>query len=169
MKENVFDSTSSGKARSFPTNSDLDGQRLIDHFTALVGAYSIPGLDVRATLERGRKDLEALAEANSQVLHSIHVAMAGEGELLSRTVEQTIQVVRNVSTSESLTDLREKQVDLLIEAFGAALATMREMAESIAAANKEAFNMLNRRLSERVNDMQDIPDRAEHSSDEGYR
>nr|MBS0021265.1 phasin family protein [Gammaproteobacteria bacterium] len=166
MKDNVFESSLGEKTGFFAADSGLDGQRLIDHLTALVGAYTIPGLDIRATLERNRKDLEALAEANSQVFHGIHIAMAGEGELLSRTVEQTIQAVRNVSTSASLSDIRQRQIELLIEVLGAALATMREMAESIAVANREAFETINRRLSERASDMHDRLDRAAHLPEE---
>lgn len=163
MINNLPKDVSGGKGPGCANESELDGHRLIDRLTALIGAYSIPGMDIRAMLERSRKDVEALAAANKQVLQGVYLAMAGEGELLSRSVEQTIQVIRNVSAAESLTDIREKQVALLIEALETTLATMQEVAGSIAAANTEAFATLQKRLSEKVSDIQTSRNFAEHS------
>lgn len=134
---------------AFASENELDGRHLIDLLTALIGAYTIPGMDVRTTLERSRRDIDALAVANRQVLHGVQRVVAGEAELLRRSVTQAIAAIENLSAAESTIDLRERQAALMVEVLEATLATMQEVAGAIASAHAEALETLRRRLSER--------------------
>jgi phasin family protein len=106
--------------------------------------------------------VQALAAANRQVLYGVYAGLAQEGELLGRTIQQTLQCIENLSTSGSVNDLKESQINVLVEGIEAAFATMQEVAESIAAANKEALDILQQRLSERVHEIERI---IEHTAE----
>lgn len=156
MNDRISKSILSTESPILTASVEQECQQLIDRLTALIGAYSIPGLDIRVALEHSRKDVQALAAANRQVLYGVYAGLAQEGELLGRTIQEMLQFIQNLSKSGSVNGLKESQMSVLIEGIEAVLVTMQEVAKSIAAANTEALDILQQRLSERVDEIERI-------------
>jgi phasin family protein len=112
-------------------------------FTKLMSQFRLPGVDFAALVERERKNIEALAEANK-------IAFEGWQSLVRRQSEILQETMRKAVANAGQEDAIKRRADLAKEGFENALANMRELAEMAAKSQKEAFEVIRKRIEENV-------------------
>jgi phasin family protein len=112
-------------------------------FTKLMSQFRLPGVDFAALVERERKNIEALAEAN-------RIAFEGWQSLVRRQSEILQETMRKAVANAGQEDAIKRRADLAKEGFENALANMRELAEMAAKSQKEAFEVIRKRIEENV-------------------
>ena len=112
-------------------------------FTQLLQPFKLPGVDFAALVERERKNIEALAEANK-------IAFEGWQSLVRRQSEILQETMRKALANAGQEDAMKRRADLAKEGFENALANMRELAEMAAKSQKEAFEVIRKRIEENV-------------------
>jgi phasin family protein len=115
-------------------------------FTQLLQPFKLPGVDFAALVERERKNIEALAEAN-------RIAFEGWQALVRRQTEILQESMKQAVADAQQEDAMKKRADLARKAFERALADMRELAEIAAKSQKEAFEVMRKRFEENVTSM----------------
>ena len=119
------------------------GETPVFDFTKLMSQFQLPGVDFPALVDRERKNIEALVKANK-------IAFEGWQRLVCRQAEMLQETMEKVVADASRIDARKKRADLAKESFEKALANMRELAEITTQSQKEAFEVVSKRIEENM-------------------
>ena len=125
-----------------PRETGVAGETPVFDFTKLMSQFQLPGVDFTALVDRERKNIEALVKAN-------RIAFEGWQRLVRRQAEMLQETMQKVVADASLLDAK-KRADLAKEGFEKALADMRELAEMATKSQKEAFDVVRKRIEENV-------------------
>ena len=110
--------------------------------------FKMPGVDVDALMTSQRKNFEAIGEANKVAMEGMQAVAARQAEIMREAMEEMAKATREFSAVGSPQEASGKQADAARETFEKAVANMRELAEMVAKSNGEAFEVVNRRMNE---------------------
>ena len=136
-----------------PTEKGTAGETPVFDFTKLMSQFRLPGVDFAALVDRERKNIEALAKANS-------IAFEGWQRLVRRQAEMLQETMKKVVADARQEDAKKKRADLAKEGFEKALANMRELAEITTQSQKEAFDVVRKRIEENVEGIRNFGKKA---------
>ena len=136
-----------------PTEKGAAGETPVFDFTKLMSQFRLPGVDFTAFVDRERKNIEALAKAN-------RIAFEGWQRLVRRQAEMLQETMKKVVADASQQDVKKKRADLAKEGFEKALANMRELAEITTQSQKEAFDVVRKRIEENVEGIRNLGKKA---------
>ncbi len=122
----------------------------------VVGAH-LSGFDIEAAVSSQRKNIEALSQANQ-------LAVEGAQALMRRQVEITRQAVEDFSAmfcdfvqpNGSPEDRFAKQAEYSKHAIEKSLSNAKELTELVTKVNTEAFDVINKRVAESLNEVRDF-------------
>ena len=137
---------------SKPTEKGGAGETPFFDFTKLMRQFRLPGVDFAALVDRERKNIEALADAN-------RIAFEGWQHLVRRQAEILQETMKKVVADAGQVDAM-KRADLAKEGFAKAVANMRELAEMAAKSQKEAFDVVRKRIEENVEGIRNFGKKA---------
>jgi phasin family protein len=138
---------------SKPTEKVAVGETPALDFTKLMSQFRLPGVDFAALVDRERKNIEALANAN-------RIAFEGWQRLVRRQAEMLQETMKKVVADASQEDAKKKRTDLAKEGFEKALANMRELAEITTQSQKEAFDVVRKRIEENMEGIRNFGKKA---------
>jgi phasin family protein len=136
-----------------PTEKAAAGETPIFDFTKLMSQFRLPGVDYAALVDHERKNIEALTKAN-------RIAFEGWQRLVRRQAEMLQETMKKVVADAGQEDAKKKRADLAKEGFEKALANMRELAEITTQSQKEAFDVVRKRIEENVEGIRNFGKRA---------
>lgn len=138
-------------AKTTPTNpfAEFDVTQMLERF-------KVPGLDMDQIMDAQRKNVQALNDANRVAVSGLQALTQRQTEIFGQAVESMNKAVQELSSASNPQELSEKQVALAKEAFETAVANMRELAEMMAKANSETMEVVNKRVNESVQEMQEL-------------
>ena len=136
-----------------PTEKGTAGETPFFDFTKLMSQFQLPGVDFATPVDRERKNIEALAKAN-------RIALEGWQRLVRRQAEMLQETMKKVVADASQQDAKKKRADLAKEGFEKALANMRELAEITTQSQKEAFDVVRKRIEENMEGIRNLGKKA---------
>jgi len=136
-----------------PTEKGAAGETPGFDFTKLMSQFRLPGVDFAALVDRERRNIEALAKAN-------RIAFEGWQRLVRRQAEILQETMKEVVANAGQQDAIKKRADLAKEGFEKALANMRELAEMATKSQKEAFDVVRKRIEENVEGIRNFGKKA---------
>ena len=136
-----------------PTEKAAAGETPFLDFTKLMSQFRLPGVDFAALVDRERKNIEALAKAN-------RIAFEGWQRLVRRQAEMLQETMKKVVADAGQEDATKKRAGLAKEGFEKALANMRELAEMTTQSQKEAFDVVRKRIEENVEGIRNFGKKA---------
>jgi phasin family protein len=110
-------------------------------FTKLMKDFKLPGVDLAAIMDRERKNIEALTEANRVAFEGWQALVRRQAEILQDSIKRAVDTVQGE-------DAGAKRMDLASHAFETALSNMRELAEMAIKSQKDAFDVIRKRAEE---------------------
>jgi len=116
-------------------------------FTKLLESYKIPGVDVSAFMNREQKNIEALTKANKIAFEGWQALVRRQSEILRQTMEDAVANARKQDSAAQRAEIAKK-------GFEKALGHMRELAEIATKSQTEAFEVIRKRISANVEEMQ---------------
>ncbi len=125
--------------------------------TKMLGDVKIPGFDMQAVMDAQRKNIEALTAANQAAVQGMQAVAQRQAEILSQTINEVstiAQQLANASTNPQ--ELTTKQAEIARKAFEQALANARELAEIVSKSNTEAFAIINKRVTESLQELKSL-------------
>ena len=120
------------------------GQTPAFDFTKMLQQFKIPGVDFSSIVERERKNIEALAEANRIAFEGWQNLVRRQSEILQDSMKRAVEESRNQNALKNGAELARS-------AFETALGNMRELAEMAARSQREAFEVIRKRVEENMN------------------
>ena len=124
--------------------------------TKMLGEFKLPGVDMDKIAAAQRKNVEALTSANQLVAEGFQAVARRQAEIMRQTLEEAGKSMRDLMEQSAPEDRMVKQTELAKSAFETALSNMRELAEMVAKANTEAFDVMNRRYTESLDELKDM-------------
>jgi phasin family protein len=132
---------------------DFDQKKFMGDFTKAFSAYKIPGVDSNIIMESQKKNLEALAQANKVAFEGAQAVFKRQAEIMKQAMEEMQSVFKDISVAGEPQDKVAKQTDLVKDGVEKALANMRELAEMSGKSNTEAFEMIQSRFTESLEEV----------------
>ncbi|MGE0716123.1 MAG: phasin family protein [Alphaproteobacteria bacterium] len=134
-----------------PTNPFLDFDP-----TKLLGDFKIPGVDTDAMMAAQRRNVEALAKANQLAAEGMQAVMKRQAEIVRQSMEEATRAMGALSQAGGPEQRMARQAEIAKTAFEAAIANMREIAELMARANKDTFDVINKRVAEGLDEVRSL-------------
>jgi len=123
--------------------------------TKMLEQLKIPGIDMNAIVEARRKDIEALTQANQMAYESIQALARREAEILQQTMSEWQGAMAGLA-GKNPAEMAAKGTELATQAFGRALANMRELAEMAVKSQAQTYEVLNKRFQENLEDLRKL-------------
>lgn len=124
--------------------------------TKMLGEFKLPGVDLEKIATAQRKNVEALTSANQLAAEGFQAVARRQAEILRQTLEEAGKSMRDLMEQSAPEDRMVKQAEMAKTAFETALSNMRELAEMVTKANTEAFDVMNRRFTESLDELKDM-------------
>ena len=135
----------------------LQPEQFLDFdITKYLGDFKVPGVDVDTLVTRQKKNIEALTEANRLAYDGLQAVVKRQVEILRQTMDEVGRAGQDITAPGTPQDKAAKQTELAKDAFERSLSNARELAEMIAKANSEAFDLLNKRFTQNLEEMRDL-------------
>ncbi len=123
-------------------------------FSKVFGDIKIPGFDLETAMAAQRKNIEALNAANQIAVQGIQAVAQRQAEIISQAVSEISSAAQQIaSVSSNPQELTTKQAEVARKAFEQALANARELAEIVSKSNTEAFAIINKRVTESLQEL----------------
>jgi phasin family protein len=123
----------------------------------MLGDLKIPGFDMEAAVAAQRKNIEALTAANQTAVQGMQAVAQRQAEILSQAMSEVSAVAQQLSSAGSNPqELTAKQAELARKGFEQALANARELAEMVSKSNTEAFAIINKRVTESLQELKSL-------------
>jgi phasin family protein len=112
-------------------------------FTTLMKDFKLPGVDLATIMDREKRNIEALTAANRVAFEGWQALVHRQAEILQDSIKQAVGTMQGE-------DAGTRRMDLATHAFETALSNMRELAEMAAKSQKEAFDIIRKRVEENL-------------------
>ena len=119
-----------------------------EQFSKLLENFQVPGVDLRSVMESQRKNVEALTHATQIATEGATAVGRRQAEILKEAIEQAVNMARNMKVPGNPSEAAAAQSDLIRKAVEIAVANARELAEMVEKSNREAFEVIQRRVAE---------------------
>jgi phasin family protein len=120
-----------------------------------IGDFKVPGVDVETVVSSQRKNIDALTQANKLAFEGVQAVFKRQVEILRQTLEESSTVAKELVEAGTPQDKVARQTELAKDAFEKALANSRELSEIIVKSNSEAFELLNKRFTQILDEIKD--------------
>ncbi len=122
----------------------------------MLGDVKIPGFDMEAIMAAQRKNIEALTAANQAAVQGMQAIAQRQAEILSQAMSEVSSMAQQLAGAGNPQEMTTKQAELVRKAFEQALANMRELAEMVSKSNTEAFAIINKRVTESLQELKGL-------------
>jgi phasin family protein len=110
-------------------------------------------LDMNQLFSTGRRNMEALNEANQVVVESAQTISRRQAEVARANIDNALKVSKELLTTTTPETAISKQSDLMKAFFENTLSNLREVSELVTKSSFEAFDVLNRRTAESLEEI----------------
>jgi len=124
------------------SNPFADMAKLIEHF-------KVPGIDLSAMVESGRKDMEALIEANKAAYHGVQALALKQKEMLTEAIHRIEEYARDAGAAST----SAKQAELARDAYHKVLVDMKELADIVRNSQAQAMTQVTDRAIEHLREL----------------
>jgi phasin family protein len=126
----------------------------------LMGDFKMPEFgkmpDMNQLMDLQRRNMEAFAAAGKLTAEGMQAVAKRQSELLSQMIEDASRNMQTLMAERSPDAQMARQAELAKDAFERAISNLREMGEMVQKSNTEAFNVLNQRVSENLDELRQI-------------
>jgi phasin family protein len=123
--------------------------------TKVMSEFRVPSVDVDAVVASQRKNIEALTQANQLAVEGVQAVARRQVEIARQAMEEFSAMIRDLAQPVSPEDRIAKQAEFSKQALEKGLTNARELTEMVAKANTEAFNVINKRLTESLDEVRE--------------
>lgn len=124
---------------------------LFAEYAKVIGQFKLPGIDVAAILEARRKDIDALAEANTTALAGMQSLAHKQSEILRTTMAELQSLVGRLAASGGKPAANTGEV--VQQALHKALVDMQELADTAYRAQSDCVAVVTKRVAEHVEEL----------------
>jgi len=120
-------------------------------YKKVIGQFKLPGVDVGAILDSSRKDIEAIAEANTTALAGVQSLAQKQSEILRTTLSELQSLAGRVPPFGARSAANAGEV--VQQALHKALVDMQALAETAYRAQSDSFAVVTKRVAEHAEEL----------------
>jgi phasin family protein len=120
-----------------------------------IGDFKVPGVEVEVLVASQRKNIEALTQANKLAFEGVQAVFKRQVEILRQSIEESAAAAKEITDASTPQEKAIRQTELTKDAFERSLSNARELSEIIAKSNSEAFDLLNKRFTQVLDELKD--------------
>lgn len=124
-----------------------------EQFSSFIRGLKLPGVEVNEIVASQKKNIEAFTKAMHAAAEGAGAVARRQAEILRTALDQTTEMVRELTVPGNPKETVAKQVELAKKAFETATANARALADLVEKSNKEAFEVIRRRTSETLDEI----------------
>lgn len=125
--------------------------------TKLMAEFKLPGIDMETVLATQRKNIEALTKANQLAIEGLQTVARRQAEILRAGFEEAQTLARDMFQGKASSEDRvSKQTEATKHALEKAFGNARELSEIVGKAQQEAFEIINKRMTESLDEVRDL-------------
>jgi phasin family protein len=124
----------------------------ITDFGKMLESFKLPGVDMTSLLEARRKDVEALAEANTLAYEGMQALVRKQTEMLNASARE-IQATAGRMSGENPMESMAQRRDFVQQALKTAFENMRELAEMAQKSQTEALAAISKRAEQTMREL----------------
>ena len=124
---------------------------LFTDYTKLITHFKLPGVDVGSLMESQRKDIEALATANSAAIAGVQAIGQKQVDILRDTFVNLQSMMAQMGTTGS--EPRAKAGEIVQKALHKALTDMQDLADTAYRAQTESTAVVTKRVAEHIEEI----------------
>ena len=125
-----------------------DMNRWVSDFSKSFTNGKAPSVDFEGLFAAQRKNFEAFTSANQLAFDGVKQVAQRQAELARGAVEEFSRLAKELTAPGSAEEKLAKQAEVAKAAFGQALATMREAADTLTKSNTKAADVIGKRVSD---------------------
>ena len=130
-------------------DEDFNSGVKMDQFIKMFEAFTVPGLDVKAMVEGQRKNFDAMKEAAQIMAVGASDLAKKQTEIVRTAVQQAMSATSEMRVGD-MAAASKMQQEFVKKAFETGLANARELAEIVGRTNQEAYQTIEQRVRENV-------------------
>lgn len=121
--------------------------------TKMFGDLQVPGFDPGALAAAQQKNFDAVAAANRRALEGYQAMVKRQAEIFQQTMQEVAEMMRQSVASGASDGNAMKQAELARQAVERTMANLRELAEMASRTNSEAFETINKRMTQNLEEL----------------
>jgi phasin family protein len=125
-----------------------DFNRWVSDFSKSFTNGKAPTVDLEGLFASQRKNFEAFTSANQLAFDGVKAVAQRQAELAREAVEEFSKLAKDLTVPASAEEKLAKQAEVAKAAFEQALATVREMSETLQKSNTQAIDVLSKRVAD---------------------
>ncbi len=122
--------------------------------------YTAPSIDVNEFINVGRRNMEAASAANQALIEGAQAINKRSAEVMQNNIEKCISASRDVLGSATPETNAAKQSEVSKEIFETCVSSAREISEMASKSAFEAFDVINKRCAEAMEETSKIAKKA---------
>jgi phasin family protein len=122
-------------------------------FTKMWTDMKVPSVDFNQLFSLQRRNVEAFTAANQVLMEGAQAVSKRQAELMRDNMEKMLKTSKDVMTSNSPETNTTKQTEFAKEAYENAINGAREISEMVSKSSFEAFDVINKRCAESMEEM----------------
>jgi phasin family protein len=122
----------------------------------LLGDFRVPSVDVEAVVASQRKNIEAFTQANQLAVEGVQAVARRQVEIARQAIEEFSAMVQGFAQPGTPEERLAKQAELTKVALERGLSNARELTELVTKSNTEALNVINKRVTESLDEIRDF-------------
>lgn len=116
--------------------------------------FAVPGVDSSVLIESQRKNIETLTAANRAAYEGAQAMAQRQAEIMRETMSEAVKATRELTSTTNPKDQFVKQAQLMKQGYEAVVANMRELSEMNAKSGAMVMDLLSKRVSEGLDEVQ---------------
>ena len=125
-------------------------------FQKMMMDFKMPGIDAEALMSAQQKNIEAITNANQLATEGLQAIGKRQAELFQQTVEEAQKTLGDLMSQGAPEDRIAKQAETVKTTIERTVTNLREISEMLAKSNQEAFDVINKRITESLEEVQSV-------------
>jgi phasin family protein len=125
-------------------------------FQKIMTEFKMPGIDADALLNAQQKNIEAITAANQLAAEGMQAIGKRQAELFQQAIAESQKALGELMAQGAPEDRVAKQAETVKTTIERTVANIREISEMLAKSNQEAFDVINKRIAESLDEVQSL-------------
>ena len=133
-------------------------------FTKMFGDFKAPTVNVEETIRLCKRNAEACSTVFQILTESTQTIAKRQTEILRSNAEQALKASKDIMNHPTPETAAAKQADYAKNWLDYNVNSLRELAEMSAKSMQEAFDVINKRVTEQMKEFSEVAGSAAHAS-----
>lgn len=126
---------------------------LNNDFASSMASYKSPNMDISDVFASQKKTFEAIAAANKTAVEGMQAVFKRQSEIVKGIMDEAAVAASSVDPKAAPEKAAASQIDAVKGAIEDSVSNLRELSEMVAKSQTEAFEILNARLTESLEEV----------------